>query len=278
MVRILAVFDNKLMNVVSELKKSELGKNLLIIGSSVNSKDFKDIDLYFYSESIWSPNRLLNLMCILRNIEKENKLVSFAFSSGSSSNKNAKYQLSITTGSKHERDEILEYSISLNNKLLFGKNMFRKYSRPGGEFFLPILIRQRNSSYSNYKKLKQYLFIGLLWLGIFEKKENQLKRFDKEYGTNIFEGYNDMQEFLDNSKDIKNGFNELEKVILERIKKDDPNSFSKKIRVWTEYEKFYFDIIKNLRLMVEQDKFENILRYLKEKQEEFESKFPEMNL
>jgi len=268
--------DPVFSKVVKNLKESKLADDYLIFGSSVNSTNFQDIDTLFHSDKRWTPKRFISLVDLMFKLEKKYPNVSFSFQSGSIRDKNKKIKISIVPSSRYAKDEILEYAISKNNRLLFGKNPYEKYRKPKINFFLTILLRQKESKQGLYKIIKQYIFIGLLWKGIVENKERILQRFNKEYKTNIFKKYQDINEFVrHNEKNIKSIFEELEQVILKDIKKQHPNYTNKRyaIRSWTKYEKFIFEVGANLRRMYEKNSFGEIKKYLLEKQEIYEKEF-----
>jgi predicted nucleotidyltransferase len=248
----------------------------ILFGSAVNSKNYEDFDILLILKE-QTPKNLLRLLVLIDKLKKQSKRFDFSLVFRQQKNKNKKL-ISLVPISSTEKDEILEYSVSLNNKVLFGKNSYKNSSKPIPEFFTDILLRQKISKEKPYKILKQYLFIGLLWKGIIETKENLLTRFDKEYNSNIFEGYTDLNKFLLRKKhNLKDTYNCLEKLILEEIERTHKNSLRKKRRPWTKKELFLYNIKKELATVYSKKTLSQTEKYLLEKQRDYEQKLTSKN-
>ena len=99
--------------------------------------------------------------------------------------------------------------------------------------------------------------MGLLYLGIYESKENLLQRFNFEYSTNIFNDEVDIYKFLQLEDNILfKKFDEIYKVICKKIIENEPECINKKIREYNPIEKFYLDIYNKLMLMWRNNSFE----------------------
>lgn len=269
---------NILLNkIATELKQKNIANDLILFGSAVSSKIFDDLDLLLYLEKdFFSPSRLLKLIEAMFFLEnKYSKYLTFSYSSGKVRRKDKNLiKISICPDHSYSNDEILEYSISINNKTLFGENPYKNYLKPKGEYFLSILNRHYKNQELSYKVLKQYLFLGLLYLRIYEKKENLLKRFALEYSSNIFNGEEDVFNFLElEEKILKEKFNEIYQIIYNKIVSNEPNSKNKKLRDYSRIENFFFQIHSKLMKMWANDSFVEVKRFLEKMQLEFEDEF-----
>lgn len=271
---------NTILNsVLSELKKLNFAENIILFGSAVSSKNFADIDLLLYiKKDFFSPKKLLKLLKCMDKLEnKYPKYLALSYSSGEVRGNKKLVQISICPDHKYSKDEILEYSICLNNKVLFGENPYKNYVKPEGQYFLSILNRHHMSQKINYKILKQYLFLGLLYLGIYENKENLLERFDFEYSTNIFNSEKDIYKFLQlENKILFKKFDEIYKIIYDKIIINEPECINKKVRKSSPIENFFFEIHKKLMSMWKNNSFIEIENFLKKMQLEFKNKFPNL--
>lgn len=257
--------------VLRELKKLKGIESILLFGSAVKSRKYGDLDILIFFKEI-NPRIYLNILENIERLDKKYNRFSFAFAFGESKNKKSSRKIiSLVTGSKKERDEIFEYSVRLNHKVFFGKNPYKDVKKPGVEFFIPILLRQKNSKSASYKIIKQYLFIGLLWKDIYEKKENLLKRFDREYKTEIFKDCQNINKFIEkNETNLLNKYLELESIILQDMKLKDKNCLKKKIRPYSKRENFIFSISSFLVKNYSNKSFKEIESFLLDKQKEYE--------
>lgn len=242
---------------IEEFSKLKSIDDILLFGSAVKSENYGDIDILLYSHNVFSPLEVLEVVKCMHELENKYNDLAFTFSSGNP-RKKAECTISLCPDDNKRTDEILEYSISLNNRVLYGKNPYNGYKRPPVEYFLSILDRFNDKNESSYEVLKQYLFLGLLYKGISEKKENLLSRFEKEYGYN-FDGNNIATLNYDTLK-IDEVYNLIKKNFTERpceIRKYDP------------VEKFLYDVHGHIMKHWETDSLGDLENYLIKQEENF---------